>query len=86
MCIVATHFGKGYCANGEVHPDARRILEQLASRPGWFPPVGTLLDFLRGQRTDASLPRREWRHMQWRWFRDLVSRHLAARRRGKTPR
>ncbi len=80
VCIVATHLGKGFCANGAVHPTVRRLLERLTSRPGWFPPVGTLLDFLRARRPDGRLPRREWRRMQWRWARDLASRHFAEAR------
>lgn len=76
VCIVATHFGKGFCRDGAVRPDVRAVLESLARRAGWFVPVGPLLDFLRAQRADESLPKGEWSRMQWRWARDLVARRL----------
>jgi hypothetical protein len=85
VCIVATHFGKGFCSDGAVHPEARRLLQRLAARPGWFPPVGTLLDFLRSSRRDDSLPRAEWRRMQWRWAFEVAAREAANRRRRPDP-
>ncbi|HEV8263337.1 MAG TPA: hypothetical protein VGQ06_00185 [Gemmatimonadales bacterium] len=81
VCIVATHFGKGFARDGKPHPETRRVLEQLATRKGWFPTVGELLDWLRARRESDALPAREWRRMQWRWARDLLMRRLAARRR-----
>lgn len=83
VCIVATHLGKGFSGAGTVHPETRRLLERLASMPGWFVPVGELLDWLRLQRRDRpELPAGEWRRMQWRWAWDLVARkwHRPARR------
>ncbi len=81
VCIVATHFGKGFSRDGQPHPETRRLLEQLTRRSGWFPPVGELLDWLRARRTNARLPHGEWRRMQWRWARECVARYRAARRR-----
>lgn len=84
LCIVATHLGKGFTRSGSVRPDTRRLLERLAAKPGWFVPVGDLLDWLRAERRGAwELPDREWRRMQWYWARDLVTRRLRrwARRR-----
>jgi hypothetical protein len=81
ICIVATHLGKGYARQGKVEPLIRRRLEELARRPGWFPPVGELLDWLRAQRASDSLPESEWKLMQWRWAHDLFARKLRKRRR-----
>lgn len=81
VCIIATHFGKGFGGGGTAHPETRRLLELLAARNGWFPPVGELLDWLRAQHQSDGLPSREWRRMQWRWARDLLARRFAARRR-----
>lgn len=80
FCIVATHLGKGFVRDGRVDPDTERLLRRLAAKPGWFVPVGTLLDWLRERRTAAELPASEWRRMQWRWARDLVARNLRRRR------
>ncbi len=78
FCILATHFGKGYVRHGEVDPQARQLLRELAGRNGWFCNVSELLDWLRGQRVDETLPAREWRRMQWLWLRDLFVRRLPA--------
>lgn len=81
FCIVATHLAKGYVSNGEVHPETRARLEELARRPGWFPTVGELLDWLRARRNGDGIPAGEWRAMQWRWALDLGRRKLTARQR-----
>ncbi len=78
VCIIATHFGKGFGSAGKANAETRRLLELLAARNGWFPPVGNLLDWLRAQHRSDSLPAGEWRRMQWRWARDLVARRFAA--------
>lgn len=72
--IVATHFGKGYVRRGRVDPEVCARLETLAERPGWFPSVGELLDWLRVHRRGDVLPPGEWHRMQWRWARDLITR------------
>jgi hypothetical protein len=74
--IVATHFGKGFVREGRVHPRVQQNLEILAKRPGWFPAVGELLDFLAARRKSDVLPKAEWRKMQWRWAWDLAVRKL----------
>ena len=76
VCIVATHFGKGFCRDGAVRADVQVVLTSMAQRRGWFVPVGPLLDFLRSRRESETLPQGEWRRMQWRWARDLVARRL----------
>jgi hypothetical protein len=80
VCIVATHLGKRFTEGGVVNPETRHLLQRLAAKPGWFVPVGDLLDWLRTQRRDASdLPRGEWRRMQWRWASDLITRKARSR-------
>jgi hypothetical protein len=79
VCIVATHFGKGFVKNGQVRRGIQERLEMLARRPGWFPTAGELLDCLRAQRPALDLPRREWRRMQWIWARDLSFRKIRER-------
>lgn len=76
FCIVATHFGKGFCRDGTVDSGVRDVLTELASRPGWFPPTGELLDWLLRQRASDALPRREWRRMQTRFLVDGMARRL----------
>ena len=80
VCLVATHLGKGFAPDGVVNPETRRLLERLAAKPGWFVPVGELLDWLRSVRKGSDdLPAHEWRRMQWRWARDLVAKNIGRR-------
>ena len=79
ICILSTHLGKRFTEAGSVVPAVRERLTDLARRPGWFPPVGVLLDWMRERGGGAALEPSEWRRMQWRWLRDLVTRGLAAR-------
>jgi hypothetical protein len=79
ICIVATHLAKGFVATGGVLPATERLLRHLAGRPGWFVPVGTLLDWLIEQGIAGPLPESEWRRMQWRWFVGLVVRQVRSR-------
>lgn len=83
VCIVATHLGKGFVSGGAVHARTEALLRQLAARPGWFVPIGELLDWLASQRRGSTdLPGREWRAMQWRWAWDLLTRNLRRRVKG----
>lgn len=85
FCIVATHFAKGFVRNGKVDRLARKRLEALAARGGWFVPVSTLLDHLRLNGTGDSFSVDEWDRMQWKWARDLVRRRLRLSRRREEP-
>jgi hypothetical protein len=82
VCIIATHFGKGFVHDGVVDPVTRERLTELAQRSGWFPTTGELLDWLRTRREtaasdDGTLPRTEWLRMQWQWALDLGVRKIA---------
>lgn len=79
VCIVATHLGKGFYDRNRVHPLVEERLRLLAKRPGWFPPVSPLLDWMRDQRETELLPPGEWRRMQWQWMFDLAARKIRRR-------
>ena len=68
VCIVYTHFASGFVdGSGRVDPIIQRRIEYLASKPGWFVPVGTLLDHLASQRptTDPGYAYRLTRDLRW---------------------
>jgi hypothetical protein len=79
ICIVATHLGKSFVAGGVVVPETESLLRRLAERPGWFVPVGVLLDWLVDQGAAGTLSASEWRRMQWKWFIDLLARQIRSR-------
>lgn len=76
VCIVATHLGKRFTRDGVVHPRTEQLLRRLAGKRGWFPTVSELLDWLRQERGERTLPAAEWRRMQIRWAIDLVRQRL----------
>ncbi len=69
VCLVYTHFAKGFVVDGVVHPELARLMRRLAGKSGWFAPVGTILDHLQGGLTAATIPPEELRHMETRWLR-----------------
>lgn len=73
ICILSTHFAKNFVRGGTVDAAVVERLEDVASRDGWFCPVGELLDWLRAQRGAATIPPMEWRGMQWRYLNDVLA-------------
>jgi hypothetical protein len=68
VCIMYTHFGKGFYRSGAVNPDFARLMRRLVKMNGWFVPVSTLLDHLQGDRRVPTIPPSELRRMELRWF------------------
>jgi hypothetical protein len=68
VCIVYTHFGAGFCVNGEIHPRLAGLLRRLVAKAGWFVPVAELLDHLRAQRIDHCIDGQELAAMERRWL------------------
>lgn len=79
VCILSTHFGKGFVKNDVVHPVAQRLLEHLSQKDGWFPSVFQLLDFLcsmegyKGDITSSELFK-----IEARWFWHSLKRKINA--------
>lgn len=67
LCIVYTHFGKGFCRDGEVNGAVADRLCDVASRDGWFAPVGVILDYLRGQKGDHTISYKDRVYMELCW-------------------
>lgn len=74
-CIVYTHFACGFVEYGRLHPTFEATMRRLASRPGWFVPASTLLDYLRTRPGwMATMPAELRPALQWRWLGEkLVS-------------
>ena len=68
VCLVYTHFAKGFCAGAELHPDFARLLRRLAGKNGWFVPVETLLDHLQAGPQAPVIPPPELHRMETRWL------------------
>jgi hypothetical protein len=68
VCIMYTHFGKGFYRNGALNEEFVRLMRRLSNMNGWFVPVASLLDHLRGDRGISTIPPNELRRMELRWF------------------
>lgn len=71
LCILYTHFGHGYY-DGALDKRFISLMERLAKRPGWFVPVGTVLDFLRSKEPPVILNDSLRAQLEQRWLRHKV--------------
>jgi len=53
ICIISTHLGKRFTANGNVDRRIVDSLEYLAKYNGWFVPVSDILDFMLAQHNNS---------------------------------
>ena len=73
LCIAYTHFGKGFAPGGALDERFAEAMRYVASQPGWFAPVGEVLDYLvelRGGAGELS----GWQQLllELRWARDTL--------------
>jgi hypothetical protein len=69
-----THFGKGFCENGKVKQEFRRLMQRLRDKNGWFVPVSTLLDYLVAQKGLHTLTGSEGAQLEWSWLWEKLAR------------
>jgi hypothetical protein len=67
-CIIYVHFGHGFCENGTLNSRFRDLMRRLSRKNGWFAPVSTLLDYLRGQGRGRPITDSERRQLECRWL------------------
>ena len=72
MCIMYTHFGKGFVENGKIEPEFGRLMLRLSRRPCWFAPVTTVLDHLHSVQGTQTIPLRVLARMESRWLRSRL--------------
>jgi hypothetical protein len=68
-CILYTHLGSGFWWEDALHPGFVDVMTDMATRNGWFAPVGQVLDHLRAHQPDTELTRRERAALERRWIR-----------------
>jgi hypothetical protein len=67
-CIMYTHFASGFVEDGRVDPRFLRLMTRLSGKGGWFVPVATLLDHLRGQGAGGDITRADRGRLERRWL------------------
>ena len=91
VCIMYTHFASGFVKDGRLNPRFVALMQRLAKKNGWFVPATTLLDHLRGSRSNNQIPAAELRSMEMAWLRTRIAtpgqelRHLLLRNRVEAP-
>lgn len=73
-CILYTHFGKRFFANGGLDAQFEKTMRRLGKMNGWFVTVAELLDFLAKQQPQRKIiTARERRQLEHRWLLDQVT-------------
>jgi hypothetical protein len=68
VCIVYTHFAKGFYTDSVLNATTKERLQDLASRNGWFVPVSEILDYLRQNhpgRQNLSFRQKVYLELRW---------------------
>ena len=76
ICILSTHFGKGFIKDGKLHPRTAILLEQLSEKNGWFAPVSRVLDFLKSLRPATCIIQDELIRLEAIFLLHSITRHL----------
>jgi hypothetical protein len=77
VCIVSTHFGKGFVRDGRVDPTSEKLLRYLADKRGWFVPVSDVLDRLLAVGRGRTLTGGEVVRLELRFLADRIRRRRA---------
>jgi hypothetical protein len=77
VCILSTHFGKGFVNEGRVNPGTELLLRYLADKRGWFVPVSDLLDRMRQAGRGRTLKAGQVRRMELRFLVDRIRQRRA---------
>lgn len=67
-CIMYTHFGAGFCRDGQINPRFAELMTKISSRNGWFVPVATLLDYLNAKQGHHVITRQERSKLERKWL------------------
>jgi hypothetical protein len=78
LCIVYTHFASGFSDDrGVVHQTFSERLRDLSRRPGWFAPVGEILDWLVDHGpSERTIRYKDSLRLNMLWLRDRVAKRL----------
>jgi hypothetical protein len=68
LCIMYTHFGKGFVEDGKINQRFRDLMTRLSKKNGWFVPVSTMLAYLREQNGKRIITEEQRSELEWRWL------------------
>ncbi len=79
VCIVTTHFGKGFWSNRGLDKKFRHLMERLSRKSGWFVPVSDLLDFLLKKNGHHVISDGERSRLERRWLLSKIAAQFRQR-------
>ena len=68
VCIMYTHFAKGFVTNGKINGRFKIVMEQMSKSNGWFVPVRTLLDYILKVKGKHIITPQERNSLERRWL------------------
>ena len=84
ICIISTHFGKGFVKDNELHKETKYLLAKLATRNGWFVPVSVAMDFLKNRGKNGYINDFALFILEFKWFLHTVKRRFKKKKYEKT--
>jgi len=72
VCVVSTHFGKGFVRDGRVNPETKSLLRHLADKGGWLVPVSEVLDRLLATGRGRTLTQGELLRIELRFVAERI--------------
>jgi len=84
VCIITTHFGKGFLNDKALHRKTKKLLLQVKKRNGWFAPVSEVLDFLKLSNNESDISSSRLFMMELKWFFDSLIRRYRRKNYEKT--
>jgi len=76
VCIITTHFGKGFTRNNKLDSTTKILLKRLADKNGYFAPVCNVMDYLTSIFGSYQIKNWELFVLEYRWFLDTFYRKL----------
>jgi hypothetical protein len=76
-CIVHTHVADGFVRHGKLDPRVEAVLDDLASREGWYVPVSSLLAYREVICGKHSITIAQHRRLEWIWALDQLKSRMS---------
>lgn len=73
LCIMFTHFGKGFYEHGHLNTRFVALMTRLAEKGGWYVPTSQVLDHIRQQRGEHTITASERHALERRWLLDKIA-------------
>jgi hypothetical protein len=70
LCIMYTHFGKGFSPGSKLNPRFAALMKRLSAKSGWFVPVQTVLEHLRQEVRQTKITPEQRSGLEWKWLKD----------------